>query len=315
VTPTATANKSRKLAEGEFPRLALPARVLCACLSQTLARTVHQARSHLRKLPLLAILALLSSAVAGQSIAGRGDLEGFLKTVRPTSIRPTDVGLAVVDHELSPDGRTLTVTLRNNHWKDITAWSLSRSHGTSRGAGFIGSSGEDDFYEIAANPQAANPGIASGKSILHRIRFSEPIDLSPDRFNQGNFDVLVLSPGGVIFSDGTYAGEDVGFLRNAFADRLRYLDEAQALLHTLEDLGNDAAAWHRYLAELGTREDLTPPERTLSHTYERLRANLTRDAPGEAAFTVQSWLSGVVRRGLPHLPRDLRQSLTFRRSH
>lgn len=292
----------------------LSARVLRPRLSRAREETAYLANRLLHGLALLTILALLSSTVYGQAATGRVDLEDFLESIRPTSASPRDVGLTVVDHHLSPDGRKLTLTLRNNHWKDITAWSLSRSHGTSAGAGFIGRSGEDAFYEIAANPEAPMPGIASGESIDHTLHFSEPIDLSPDRFHEGNFDVLVVSLGGVIFNDGTYAGEDVGFLRNAFAGRVRYIDEAQALLETLDDLGSDATARHRFLAELGSRENLTPHEQTLRHTYERLRANLGRDAPRESVSTVRSWLNGAVNRGHVHLPRNLRQSLSYRRS-
>ena len=85
MTRTATANNSTKYHEGrELPPLLPPVQVLFARLPRTLAGlsgTAHHARSHLRKLPVLTVLALLSSPIYGQSVAERGTVEGFLKGI------------------------------------------------------------------------------------------------------------------------------------------------------------------------------------------------------------------------------------------
>ena len=266
-------------------------------------------------IPFLLILALHTNEASAQSVPERRSIESFLQSIRPTPADSTEVGLTLVDHDLSPDGRDLTITLRNEHWKDITAWSISRAHGTSAGAAFIGTSGQDDFFEIAADPRPIAPGIESGKTIVHTIRFSEPVDLSIDRFDRGNFEVLVLSPGAVIFSDGTFAGTDVQFLRGALTSRYRYLEDILTLAQTLDNLRDDQGTRSRYFAELASRDRLTLPERTLRHTYQRARVNPTKDAPVEAIALVHPWLDGALERGLPHLPSHLRQSLTSRNLH
>lgn len=316
MTPTTKNNHSMERRKGKLglPLPTLPAPTFRARFSRALARTAHPTNLILRKLPFLVMLGLLCSAGFGQSITERDDIEDFLQNIRPDRPSSAEPGLTLLDHHLSPDRRKLTVTLRNDHWKYVTAWSVSRTRGTSAGLGFIGTSGQDDFFEIAADPDAVGTGIAPGETVTHTIHFNESINLSPHRFDQGDFGTLILSPGAAIFSDGTFAGPDVKFLRNALASRYRYMEEAQALVHTLKKLRDDPAARSRYFAELASQEHLTLTERTLRHSYERALVNPTRDAPVAAINTAQTWLEGLLERGLSHLPSQFRESLISRRS-
>lgn len=127
--------------------------------------------------------------------------------------------LVIDQQEALENGAGVRLTLRNASERTITAFSIFHEVGTSAGTVQRASSARDSYHLLPFREGGDGLPLKPGKTILVKIE-TPGIDLSSQRFSEGNYAVFSGRVAAVFFDNGEAVGEDPAYIRNFFDRRV-----------------------------------------------------------------------------------------------
>ncbi len=194
--------------------------------------------------------------------------------------------LVIDQQEALENGASVRLTLRNASERTITAWSILYEAGTSEGLTNQASTARDNYYQLPFPEGWKGLPLAPGHTTIVDIEL-DGVDLSPDRFAQGNYAVFSARVSAVFFDDGQALGDE-GDLIKRFVDRR--VAEVAADLLVRERLAN-------LRATLGQGEAFLEGLRNLAGEKNRLGPNqipVARNSQDLMLLSEQSALNSAI---------------------
>jgi hypothetical protein len=135
---------------------------------------------------------------------------------------------------MSDDGRRLVVELRNNGWRTVTAWAVTVTHGNTEGIGRDTTHAVDNVMGLVPGAPSEVAPIRPSETRRFEIPLQRRVNLSPDRFSSGNYDVLTVDVAATVFDDGSYSGRDLRPVEKLLRDRFSRALATQDLLNRID---------------------------------------------------------------------------------
>lgn len=232
-----------------------------------------------------------------------------------------ELPLVIEGQEVLPGEGGVRLVLRNVSAKTITAWSIRYEAGSTSGSVTQASSTRDSYHMEPFAEKGSGP-LLPGESATHEIRIAG-IDLSPGRFEKGNYSVFSGRVSAVFFNDGEALGDDVRMIERVVARRVAEVAATIEMRRQLESLGRAdadtliegvrqtvAAATDQPQSEIeSVRREQAAWRFALGYAKNFLAAVDREEDPELVLAGVFARLDVAIANGLKNLPRAEREAL------